>query len=642
MDIEIANALKEQDAPDSFHETLLSKVKSLVKMSRSKMSEFYGDWDMQERVYRGETAADLDDRKQELKGKPTKMVVPNTFAQVMTFASFLFLMYNQNRTFFELQPSGDEDFGRKQSDSEKLLDRDLRHNEWNTRLFQHLLDVARFGTGILETSWTEKKARVKVQSEPTKMILPDGSESEIAGGMEWKEFMKFEGNSVRNISPYRFFPDTRHAMVDFQKGEFCAVEEEYSLHALRDLEASGEVAAVDLIEAFGKNFAMERGGSTYGILGTDDKLRNDFSQDKSSSLVMVTKVQIWLVPNKFTIGPDEKPMGEEDFPVLYHIWYANDNRVIRCEPCGWWHNEFSWTVAQFTPDMHRTLTMGLADLIYRLQDVISWYVNSHITSVRRVIGNRLLVDPKVVDTKTLDGEGDIYLRKGMSVPLDRALKQLDVRDVTSGHMADADILGRLMETVTGVNGNAMGQYNSGRRSAQEARVVTAGAAGRMKMHGQLIWESSLGRLGRLMHSNLRQSLSFESFGRAIGSGTGVPATGITPEQDVMMRYVQFKGTPEEVVCGDDFFVFDSTLASEKGFIAQSLQELLVAIMSNPQAATMMDLSPKAMLEEIQFLRGAGSVSRFSASKRIAAGLEAPPQPMMMPPAQGGPQAMPAA
>jgi hypothetical protein len=638
MDIEIANALKEQDAPDSFHETLLDKVKSLVKMSRSKMSEFYGDWDLQERVYRGETAADLDDRKQELKGKPVKMVVPNTFAQVMTFASFLFLMYNQNRTFFELQPSGDEDFGRKQSDSEKLLDRDLRHNEWNTRLFQHLLDVARFGTGILESSWTEKKARVKVQSEPTKLILPDGSESEIAGGMEWKEFMKFEGNSVRNISPYRFFPDTRHAMVDFQKGEFCAVEEEYSLHALRDLEASGEVAAVDMIEKFGKNFATDRGGSTYGVLGTDDKLRNDFSQDKSSSLVMVTKVQIWLVPNKFEVGPDEKKLGEEDFPVLYHIWYANDNRVIRCEPCGWWHNEFSWTVAQFTPDMHRTLTMGLADLIYRLQDVISWYVNSHITSVRRVIGNRLLVDPKVVDTKTLDGEGDIYLRKGMSVPLDRALKQLDVRDVTAGHMADADILGRLMETVTGVNGNAMGQYNSGRRSAQEARVVTAGAAGRMKMHGQLIWESSLGRLGRLMHSNLRQSLSFESFSRAVGTGTAVPATGMTPEQDVMMRFANFKGTPEEVVCGDDFFVFDSTLASEKGFIAQSLQELLVSIMGNPQIATMMDISPKAMLEEIQFLRGAGNVSRFSASARQAAGLEAPPQPVMMQP----PQAMPAA
>ena len=49
-----------------------------------------------------------------------------------------------------------------------------------------------------------------------------------------------------------------------------------------------------------------------------------------------------------------------------------------------------------------------------------------------------------------------------------------------------------MEVVTGVNANAMGQYNSGRRSASEARVVTAGAAGRMKMHGQLIWDTSLG------------------------------------------------------------------------------------------------------------------------------------------------------
>ena len=611
------------------------------------MSEFYQDWDIQERVYRGETHTDNEDKKQDLKGKPVKMVVPNTFAQVMTFTSFLFLMYNQNRTFFELDPTGDEDFGRKQSDSEALLDRDLRHNEWNTKLFQHLLDIARFGTGILETSWTEKKARVKVQADPTKMILPDGTETSIDGGMEWKEFMKFEGNSVRNISPYRFFPDTRHALVDFQKGEFCAVEEEYSLHQLKDLEANGEVTAIDLIEKTPKNFDSLRGGPTYGSLGLDEAFRNSFEQGNPSSVVLVTKMQIWIVPKDFKVGPDDKPLGDEDFPVLYHIWYANDNRVIRCEPCGWWHNEFSWTVAQFTPDMHRTLTMGLADLIYRLQDVISWYVNSHITSVRRVIGNRLLVDPKVVDTKTLDGEGDIYLRKGMSVPLDRALKQLDVRDVTAGHMADADILGKLMETVTGVNGNAMGQYNSGRRSAQEARVVTAGAAGRMKMHGQLIWESSLGRLGRLMHSNLRQSLSFESFSRAIGTGTGVPALGITPEMDIQRRFVAFKGTPEEVVCGDDFFVFDSTLASEKGFIAQSLQELLVAIMGNPQIATMMDISPKAMLEEIQFLRGAGSISRFSASKRQAEGLEAPPMPMVLPPQAGspqagGPQVMPAA
>ena len=139
-----------------------------------------------------------------------------------------------------------------------------------------------------------------------------------------------------------------------------------------------------------------------------------------------------------------------------------------------------------------------------------------------------------------------------------------------------------MQVVTGVNDNAMGQYNSGRRSATEARVVTAGASGRMKMHGQMIWETSLGRLGRLMLSNLRQSLSMESFTLVVGE-----------DPMIQQRYQTFKGTPEEVIGGGDYFTFDSTLQSEEGFIAQSLQELLVAVINNPEAAQMLDIDPRS-------------------------------------------------
>jgi len=115
--------------------------------------------------------------------------------------------------------------------------------------------------------------------------------------------------------------------------------------------------------------------------------------------------------------------------------------------------------------------------------------------------------------------------------------------------------------------------------------------------------------------NLRQNLSFESFRRVIG----------TKADEV--RFAEFQGTPEEVICGDDYFVFDSTLASEKGFMAQSLQELLGIILSNPMASQQFDISAQALLEEIQRLRGGGNISRFSLSARVAAGKEAPPMPI---------------
>lgn len=627
MTPEIEKALSsEEQSP--FNDAMLTHVKRLVKISRTKMSQWYPQWDSQDSVFRGEVYLDTDDREQQRKGKPVKMIVPNTFAQCMTFTSFLFLMFNQNQTFFELNGTGNEDQGTKKKDCENMLERDLRRNQWNTMLFQHLLDVSRFGLGIIECSWTKETSRIFVTPEPTMMDTLAG-QVPVQGTSAWQTFTKYEGNHLRSISPYKFLPDTRFPLSEFQKGDFCACEELYSMSELKTLQANGEVAGVDFIRPLPQNFADERGGTTRVDFGPDatNFIRNEsFSPQQSSHNALVTKTQTWIVPKDFLV--DGKPIGDEDFRVLYHIWYANDNRVIRCEPAGVWHNEFSFCIAQFTPDMHRTINLGLADLIYRLQEVISWYVNSHISSVRRVMQNRLIVDPRIIDTTTLDGEKDIYLRKGVSVPnLERAVGQLRVQDVTGAHMNDMEVLGKLMEQVTGVNGNAMGQYNSGRRSAQEARVVTAGAAGRMKMHGHLIWESSLGRLGRLMLSNSRQSLSVESFQRVVGTD---------PLLDPAMRFATYKGTPEEIVCGDDYMVFDSTLSSEKGFMAQSIQELLgVILQANPMAAMQLTqrMDPTKMVDEMFYLRGAGNVSRFA--------YDPGRQPMMPPQVVGQPGVAPA-
>jgi hypothetical protein len=83
--------------------------------------------------------------------------------------------------------------------------------------------------------------------------------------------------------------------------------------------------------------------------------------------------------------------------------------------------------------------------------------------------------------------------------------------------------------------------------------------------------------------------------------------------------------------------FDSTLQSEKGFIAQSLQELLVAVINNPVAAQQLDIDPRAMLEEIQYLRGVGNVGRFSLSQRVASGQVPPLPPAVVPGPPGGQQ-----
>lgn len=602
------------------HDAILTHCKSLMRRSRCDMAKRYADWDKQDMVYRGIRCVDADDLKAAQQGKPVKMVVPNTFAQVQTFVSFLFLLFTQNKTYLEMVPSGAEDYGNKLTDIETIIQYDLRMSNWVGVLYQKLLDTARFGCGITEVNWTRTITRAYVPGASLNNF--NGLINPVRAGSEWQEFVKFEGNTVRPVSPYRFFPDTNFPLTEFQRGEFCATEEEFSIGALRTLEAAGEVTGVDYIPPLPRNWAKLRGAETRTVIDFSVRSNIDNSSGQSEGTALITKMIVKIVPAKFKINGD-KPLGPEEFEIKYLVWIANDSRIIRLEPAYAWHDSFPVTASQFTPDMHHTVNLGLADLVYRLQDLISWLYNSRTTDVRRNMRGRNIINPMLIDMKSYDSEGDIYMRSGANgALLDRAIKPLDVNEVTASHIQDAQVLAQLMEVVTGVNGNAMGQYSSGRRSARQTEVVTAGAAGRMKTHGHLIFNDGIAPLGNMMTMNSRQALPEDRFNMVIGADAKANP----------MRYLDFKGTPEEVICSADYFTYDGTMQSEKGYIAQTYQELFGMVLSNPAAAQMLDIDPRSLLGEIQSLRGSGSLSRFSLQKNVANG--APPLPL--PPQPGQP------
>lgn len=599
----------EKEQVSDFHSTLLKTTRDLVKRSRSQMARRYREWDKNDMVYRGERMPDDEDIRMSKEDKPVKLVVPNNFAQSMTFTSFIFLMFRQNPTFFEVATDPARVMqGSLKMDSEAIMNRDWRANTGNQLTFQNLLNVARFGIAPMECSWTRKLSRIYV-SNPAPVLQTFSSVSITSlPGSSWQTFTKYEGNQVKSVSPYRWFPDTNFPLCDFFKSKtFCASEEDFSMQDLRDLESSGEVAGVEWIKPLPRDW---NSGGADNPRGGESRLSfnppNNFDPSRGNTNVVVTKCQRWIVPNQFKIGPKDTLLGPEDFPVLYHMWIANDSRLIRAEPAYWWHNEYGWAMSQFTPDMHETVCgLSLCGLIYYLQDVISWFLNSHITSVRRVIQNRNVINPAFVEPKSYDGEGDIFMRKGIGrVDPKLAVSQLPAQDVTAGHMNDVEVLGKLMQMVSGVNDNAMGQYNNGRRSASEARVVTAGAAGRMKLHAHLIWESCFNRIGKMMLSNSRQSLSADQFMQILGTN---------PDVDPAQRFALYQGTPQEIVCGETEMIFDSTLSSEKAFMAQNLQDLLsVIFQANPMAAQQfaMKIDPTKVFEELQYLRDGAPVQEF--------------------------------
>jgi hypothetical protein len=211
----------------------------------------------------------------------------------------------------------------------------------------------------------------------------------------------------------------------------------------------------------------------------------------------------------------------------------------------------------------------------------------------------MVVDTRGVDLNTVEARSRvIMLKNGANQGVDKYLKQLNVQDTTTHHMQDAESLIQLMQTVTGVNENAMGQYNGGRRSATEARAVIQGASGRMRNLANLLWNSVLAPLGRQLLLNQRQGISLEQFTKVVG------------EENAEV-YAEFHKSVSQLIGSYDLFVFDGTSPSEKVFLAQSLQELLSIVMSNPMAAAQFNLDPAKMIKEIYELRGVSGLPRFS-------------------------------
>jgi len=568
---------------------LAEKVRSNVKRSRSKMSLKYSAWDTNNDVYTGVRSADEADLKAREDNEPEKLVVPMAFAQIQTFVAFCFLLFKQNGKVFELMSSGAEDGGNKDV-GEKLLEQNMRHNQFDSQLYAFLLNIARFNIGVMKSCWVKESQWVEVPSQPVMQVADGGYDQMTPTSMIAEEVTSYEGNLIKQVSPYNFFPDPNYSIADWRKGSFVADESEYHIGALKQRERKGEVYGIDHVEPMDRAEWSARG--TTRLDGMSAAM-NKAGDDKDDQMVCVTECQMELVPEKYGLGP-------QTYPMKYVVEVANDSRVIRVEPLGYLHGQWTYDVGQFSPDQHQLIGSCLSDTIGALQDVVSFLFNSRLMSVRRSLDNNMVIDPSGIDMTSVESRSPwIIMKKGSPrLGVEKFIKQLNYVDATSTHLNDADTVMRIMQAVTGVNENAMGQFSGGRRSATEARAVNAGGASRLKMTAQLIFSDALAPAGSKMLSNLRQGISQEFFVKVVG-------------EDNALKYETFKPADQRSLVGaQDFFVFDATLQSEKGFIAQSLQELVSALTSNPVVMQLLPLDVGKLIEEIMTLRGITDLERF--------------------------------
>lgn len=589
----IEDMLSEEDVPENIAD-LLQDLKEFLGDSRSHISKFYSDWDAAMESYSRERTEDRDDKKASAKGQPKKLVIPLTRAQVQTFTTFVLLLYTQNEFIFSYNPTGAEDYKLRDAIN-KILHREMLNNNMFNKLMEFILDIARFNLGVLKTSWREEEIEVEVEASEVAIEQNEADFLTMATEeAKTRHTVKtFEGNYIDNISPYNFYWDTTLPLTRMQEGMFAADETTYNIRQLKNWEKQGLAYGVKFVQKMSAEAHKTRSETRLPGFGREYGQRAQ--QDTKNFPVVVTNVY-------YRCAGSEYKLDNDDQERVWEIKIANDQRIISIQKFTPVHNQFPYDASELSPDQHGQLSDSLSSLIDPLQEVVTWLFNSRIASVRSNLQGRVIVDGRYVEVSDLQ-TGAPYIRAKKGAPLmglDKFVHQLKTVDTTQSHLSDASEVIRMIQMVSGVNENAMGQFHGGRRSATEARAVSMGSSARMKLFASSIWSSSLVPFARKLLLNLRQFLSVEKFTQILGDS-----------EEIGFLYSQFHPMPSwKLAESEDFFVEDSTTATEKGYVAQSLQDLLIAVISNPMVMQVMPLDLKEVMKEIQALRGVKDLSRF--------------------------------
>ena len=577
-----------------FHQAMLDLCLSRVRRSRRYMSSYYADWDAAYKAFALETELTESDKKAAERREPVHTVIPLSRAQALTFVTLNMSTLLQRPRLFELQGVGPEDEEPARV-AEALLDNDLRNNRYIGLLWQWLLNIAIFGVGIFKIAYTRRHSK-KLARLSTEGLQFAGTTLEA--GKEFVDFVDtidFIGNELEVISPYNFFPDPSVTISEFQKGEFVASEAWVGRHILAQMEADGQIAGLEFVR---KSDAFDTEGSRRRMPMDTDSTEMDLRGDSGQS-VLVTEVQINIVPSQFLV--DGKPLGDEKQPVKWMVWIANDHRIIKCEPLGFVHNQFTYAVAELYPDVRSLCNNGVVGSILNIQDVVNWLINSHITNVRKVIGDKLVVKSSFVEYEDLRSRAPVIRVKeeANDIPLTDIIQQLSVVDVTTNHVRDAQVLIDLAQTTTGVTDNALGMYHTGRRSAREAASVAQYTSARLRIPTLQMYTSCLEPMARQMLSNHQQFLDAEVVIRAVSD---------TPNPEATMRFI--KASREKLVGSYDFVILDATTPSERVSIATAISELFVNLPGGLQTVISLGYDPQKLLNEWMILMGIKHPERF--------------------------------
>lgn len=592
------------------HRKVLSYLTDRLETSEHEMQNFYARWRYNEQ--RIQAYIDLPKWENELKqlndsGKPpkiTSIVVPYSYATIMTIVTYLLHTFAGRRPMFQVGT-----YKKEAVNAARMMELVLQYNADHTRmirnLYQYFLDGELYGVCVFLVEWDEIYAqRTVFESNP----ILDSLGAPIQGRPVRKRERRltYSGNSVDPWDPFLFFPDPNVPMHKVNtEGEFVFWRKFVGKHRLKRAEADGVYKWIDHIGQPRTGTESESASqSARSLLVGGNSIPGERLRSPSATVHNYHQIDRGTVD----LVPRELGLGESDNIERWIFTIANKQQIIEAEPFDTDHDRHPVAVAEPSGLGYGFGQAGMADYLAPFQDSLSWLINSHMDNVRTALNNMIIVDPTMVEMQDLRDPRPgkvIRLKKAFQGrDVRTALSQLAIVDVTSNHIRDFETLGKLADGISSVTDNLRGlQDPGGRKTATEVRTSGEAAASRLAARARLISAQGIVDVSEMMSLNIQQFMD-EDFYISIVGNEGLESH---------IRQVSGGGegvniSPEMVV-GDFYFpVHDGTLPLDRVALLDIWKELLSIIIQDPEIRQ--EFSVSKVFEHIAELGGAKNIESF--------------------------------
>ena len=515
------------------HEKIKTEVLSRARESHELVSNRFASWNEIERVL---TAyIDLSESEKDVKTadkrKPVSIVFPYSYVIVETLLTYLIMAFLTDPIIKYEGTSPEDTIGAIML--EKVIQKQCIAFKVGLALHTFLRDSIVYGLGIGAPVWERKTGVVHKPNE-------------YGGGGSTEESVKFEGNKLNNVDPYLYLPDPKVPSHRVQDGEYVGwIDPTTRMALLRKEKRSNN-------DIFNVRYLADMQLRRSSIFSSGESERNKKTGvDCYRTLTTGIHNPVDVIYMYVDLIPKEWELSTEEYPEKWLFGLANDEIVIQTKKLGLSHGMYPIVTASPDFDGYSILPLARTEVIYGMQELLDFQINSHTANTRKAVNDMFVVDPFLVNIEDLKepNEGKIIRlrRPAWGKGVKDAVQQLAVNDITRANITDATFVIQWMQKIGGTDESLMGALRQGgpeRLTGQEFQGTRAGAISRLERVAKVISMQAMYDLGYMFASHTQQLMENETYVKIAGRwqtelmemfGGDVSKLRISP-YDIMVDY----------------------------------------------------------------------------------------------------------